>query len=37
MGLPPKNLYNRQFENMSIFLIWFPSIQAGKWQHCVQL
>jgi len=30
MGLPPKNLYNKRFENMSIFLIWFTSIQAGN-------
>ena len=30
MGLPPKNLYNKLFENMSIFKIWFTSIQAGN-------
>ena len=30
MDLPPKNLYNKRFENMSIFKIWFTSIQAGN-------
>jgi len=30
MGLPPKNLYSKRFENMSIFKIWFTSIQAGN-------
>ena len=30
MGLPPKNLYNKRFENMSVFLSWFKSIQAGN-------
>jgi len=30
MGLPPKNLYNKRFENMSIVKIWFTSIQAGN-------
>jgi len=30
MDLPTKNLYNKRFENMSIFQIWFTSIQAGN-------
>jgi len=30
MGLPTKNLYNKRFENMSIFQIWFTSMQAGN-------
>jgi len=30
MGLPTKILYNKRFENMSIFQIWFASIQAGN-------
>ena len=30
MSLPPKNLYNKRFENMSIFYVWFTSIQAGN-------
>jgi len=30
MGLPPKNVYNKRFENMSIFYIWFTSTPAGN-------
>jgi len=30
MGLPPKTLYNKRFNSMSIFQIWFTSIQAGN-------
>ena len=30
MCLPPKNIYNKHFENMSIFQVWFTSIQAGN-------
>jgi len=30
MGLPPKNLYNNRFQNISIFLIWFTSILADN-------
>jgi len=30
MGLPSKSLYNKRFEKMSIFQIWFTSIQASN-------
>jgi len=30
MDLPPKNFYIKRFENMSVFQIWFTSIQAGN-------
>jgi len=29
MGLPPKNLYNKRFENVN-FLIWFTPMRAGN-------
>jgi len=34
MGLPPKNLYNKRFENV-IFLD--LAYIHTSWQHCVQL